>query len=470
MNLKSKKNIILIVFLCVLTFMLGIKIQQELYIKSYRENQQIYASNGKVYPKITSKKQTNIPEDTEKASYAFLFNFVMERINEAYVENKTVKDLYESAIDGMLTSLDPHSAYLTEKDFNEMQVQTKGEFAGLGIEITKEFSMIKIISPIEGTPAEKAGIKAGDYISHINDKPVFEMTLNDAVNIMRGKIGEKVKITVLRAGQNAPKDYIIKREIINIKAARGEDINDIIYVKINSFTEKTFENTSSIIKSLVKKIGSENVKGLILDLRNNPGGLLDQSVKISELFIEKGKKIVSIKGKNDVILEEFVSNNDKVIMADKPVIVLVNEGSASASEIVAGALKDHKKAIIVGTKTFGKGTVQNVMGLPMGGAIKMTIARYYTPNDISIQAKGIEPDILISNEKVNLLKNENDKYVLKENDLKGHLENKKEDALSKQIEENNAKSANNNKLYEKDFQLARAVDLILGLSIINNLK
>lgn len=465
-----KKSIFFVIFLCLTTFVLSARFRYTSSLKSPEENQQVYASNGKVYPKNIQKKQTEISQDKEKANYALLFNFVMDRINEAYVENKTTKELYESAIDGMLTSLDPHSAYLNEKDFKEMQVQTKGEFAGLGIEITKEFSMVKVISPIEGTPADKAGIKAGDYISHINDKPVFEMTLNDAVNLMRGKVGEKVKITILRAGLNAPKDYIIKREIININAARGEAINDIIYVKINSFTEKTFEETTRLVRNLTKKIGVDKVKGMILDLRNNPGGLLDQSVKISELFIEKGKKIVSIKGKNDVVLEEFISDNNNIIMKDKPVVVLVNEGSASASEIVAGALKDHKKAILVGAKTFGKGTVQNVLSLPMGGAIKMTIARYYTPNDISIQAKGIEPDIVIYNERVNLLKDENSKYILKETDLKGHLENKKEDALSKQIDENNAKYANNNKLYEKDFQLARAVDLILGLSIINNLK
>lgn len=494
MNKNIKKLLYSTVFLscCIILLNLINIVQLEykkyLYNKGYTVNYNLISSNEnigtKTYNLTKTEKVSNNKEKSKKEleqenidrqNYDLLFKFVLERVKATYVENKSVKDLYENAINGMLSSLDPHSAYLTEKDFKEMEVQTKGEFAGLGIEITKEFSMIKIISPIEGTPAQKVGLKAGDYISHINDKPVFEMTLNDAVNIMRGKVGEKVKITVLRPGESKPIDYTIKREIVAVKAARGDVKNGIIYLKINSFTEKAYSDSVALIKDMEEKIGKNNVKGLILDLRNNPGGLLDQSIKISELFLDSGKKIVSIKGKDDFVIQEYRSANKKPLFKGKPIIVLVNEGSASASEIVSGALKDNKRALILGTKTFGKGTVQNVMPVPMGGAIKMTIARYYTPNDISIQAKGIEPDIIVEDNKFNMVKQEENKFKVSENDLKGHLENKdNNDALSKQIKQNIELNKKNNivnsELYEKDFQLARAIDLILGLNAFSGLK
>lgn len=424
--------------------------------------------SSKVISINSLKKEVDNKITQETANYEALTKFVLDVVRAGYVEEVKEKDLYENAINGILSSLDPHSAYLNAEAFKEMQVQTKGEFAGLGIEITKEFSLIKIISPIEGTPAEKAGIMAGDYISHINGKSVMEMNLNDAVTIMRGKTGEKVIITILRKGESKPIDFSIKREIISIKAARGHRENDIIYVKVNSFTEKAYQDTLQFITNLEKEIGENKVQGLILDLRNNPGGLLDQSIKISELFLDYDKTIVSIKGKNDMVLEEYKSKNKKPYLKDKPIVVLVNEGSASASEIVSGALQDHKRAIILGTKTFGKGSVQNIMPVPMGGAIKMTIARYYTPSGTSIQAKGIEPDIIVQQGKLEFL-DYNSKFNITENDLKGHLENnqnKPDDILTKNIKENLKKE--NHELYKQDFQLARAIDLILGINIINS--
>ena len=298
------------------------------------------------------------------------------------------------------------------------------------------------------------------------------MNLTDAVKNMRGQSGSKVKLTILRSGENKALTFNITRDNIVIKSVRSELYSNIIYLKINSFTEKAYQETVKNLSLRVKELGSEDkVEGIILDLRDNPGGLLDQSIAISELFLDYGKDIVSTKGRDNIVFGAFKSNNKKPFLPNKPIIVLINGGSASASEIVAGALQDNKRALIVGTKSFGKGSVQSVLPTPMDGAIKMTTARYYTPSGRSIQAKGIEPDILVKQNKV-IIDKDNEFSYLKEEDLKGHLENKdnkEDDLLSKKIKEEMAKKSKlSNKfedLYEKDYQLARAIDLLIGLSV-----
>lgn len=424
---------------------------------------------------IIKKDILNFGKKNDFNDYNALFNYVLNRVKAGYVEDVDEKKLYEYALNGILSSLDPHSAYLNKEQYDELKDNTKGEFGGVGIEITKEFSLIKVISPIEGTPAYKVGIKSGDYISQIDDKSVIEMSLSEAVKIMRGTPGTKVKLTVLRSGESNQLDFNVIRENISIKSTRSENYNNIIYLKINSFTEKAYQGTLQNIISRIKEIGGEDrVKGIIIDLRGNPGGLLDQSVKISELFLPYGKDIVFTKGRNNLILESFKSNNKKPLLQRTPMVVLINEGSASASEIVAGALQDNKRAIIIGTRSFGKGSVQTIMPTPMDGAIKMTTSRYYTPLGRSIQAKGIEPDIIVKQSKFSVEKT-NKTYLLKEKDLKGHLENTGDvdDALTKKIKEV-SKTDNKNQdfeeIYEKDYQLARALDLLMGLSIFNNIS
>lgn len=402
---------------------------------------------------------------TSRSQQEFL-NDVISRVKTEYVEEKTDTQLAEAAANGILSSLDPHSSYLNEESLKEMQVQTKGEFGGLGIEITMEHSVVKIISPIEDTPAYKAGIKAGDYISKIEDETTVGMTINDVVKKLRGKPGTKVTITILRKGEKQPLVKKITRQIIKVKAVRSSQFKDIAYIKINSFSQQAYKGVIKKIKEIRKNTSNKKIKGLVLDLRNNPGGLLDQSIKISDLFLDKGKTIVSIKGRDKSQAKYYKDGSNEDLIPGVPIVVLINEGSASASEIVSGALQDNNRAIIMGVKSFGKGSVQTIIPLERNnGALRLTTSLYYTPSDKSIQAHGIEPDVIVEEAKIKRTENGDHRS---EAALKGHLEVHISEAI-KEAKKNQLKD-DNVALYEEDYQLARAVDLLRGISVYKSLN
>ena len=436
-----------------------------------QENKDINKDNIVVGNNVINNLKLIVNKQDKEINNVDLFNYVIERIKASYVEDVDDNKIYESALKGILSSLDPHSMYMNEKEFKEMQVQTKGEFGGLGIVVTKDGNFIKVISPIDDTPAAKAGILAGDYISEIDGIDTFDMSLVDAVEKMRGKVGERVKIVVLRAGETKPLIFNLKREIIKIDAVKGSIKHDgVIYLRITNFIETTQQDTINMYNSLKNKVKDGIVKGVVLDLRNNPGGLLDQSVKISELFLDGNTTVVSIKGKDNQFFEDYKTSNKKPLIKDIPVVVLVNEGSASASEIVAGALQDHKVGIVVGEKTFGKASVQQVFPLLNGGAVKMTIARYYTPLGRSIQVDGIVPDIVVKQGKITF----NNKNVpeIREKDLKGHLEKQEDDIVKKTLAEKKQEEENKGGNFSQedlnDYQLLKALDLINGINFFKN--
>ncbi|MBU6339406.1 MAG: S41 family peptidase [Rickettsiales bacterium] len=386
---------------------------------------------------------------------------VISRVKSDYVEEKTDKQLAEAAANGLLSSLDPHSSYLNEELLKEMKVQTKGEFGGLGIEITLEYSLVKVVSAIEGTPADEAGVKSGDYISKINEENVVGMTIDEVVKKLRGKPGTKVSITILRKGEKEPIVKTITRQIIQVKATRAEQFGDIAYVKVNSFSEQAYVNLVKELNKMKSKMDEgKSLKGFVLDLRNNPGGLLDQSIKISDLFLDKGKNIVSVKGRDKDVSKDYVDSSDENLIPNVPIVILINEGSASASEIVSGALQDNKRAIVMGTKSFGKGSVQTVIPLEKNnGALRLTTALYYTPSGKSIQAHGIEPDVMVVDAKIEKSKTFRDS----EADLKGHIEVQLQEAIE-EAKKSQVKDENLD-LYNKDYQLARAIDLLRGIDV-----
>jgi carboxyl-terminal processing protease len=324
-----------------------------------------------------------------------LFGDVLERVRADYVEKPDDAMLIDSAINGMLTALDPHSAYLNPKNFRDMQVQTRGEFGGLGIEVTMENGIVKVVSPIDDTPAAKAGLQTNDLITHLDGDQIVGLTLEQAVEKMRGPVNTPITLTILRKGRDDPFDIKIVRDVIRINAIKARQEGDVIYVKVSTFNEQTHANLVKQVEALKKTMG-KNIKGYVIDLRGNPGGLLDQAIQVSDDFLEKGA-IVLTKGRG---LEETQRANARPgdITDGKPVVVLINGGSASASEIVAGALQDHKRAIVIGTRSFGKGSVQTIIPLGANGAIRLTTARYYTPSGRSIQAKGIDPDVVVEQE------------------------------------------------------------------------
>jgi carboxyl-terminal processing protease len=387
------------------------------------------------------------------------FSEVYLKIKQNYVQDISDKELFDNAIKGMLEGLDPHSTFLNEKDFKDLQIGSKGEFGGLGIEVTMEEGFVKVITPIDDTPAFKAGVKPGDFIIEIDGKSVKGMSLNQAVDLMRGKVGAPILLTIARENQNAPLEIKIVRAKIKIKSVKYEIIDDKFgYIRISSFQNKTGKSLKNAISDLNTK-SKGNIKGYVLDMRNNPGGVLGAAVDVSDAFIKGKKKLVFTKGKAADAMYEFTSNNTDLANG-KPIVVLINGGSASASEIVAGALQDHKRAIIMGTQSFGKGSVQTVLPITSRTAVKITTARYYTPNGRSIQAKGIEPDIIVENlELSSSLKNE----ILKESDLKGHLEN------TDNKDKGNKEKLQNEKL-KNDYQLSEAINLLKGLNIISMTK
>lgn len=407
---------------------------------------------------VADAAKTDKKAVSEEDTYELLnlFGEVLERAKNSYVDEVSDEQLIQSAINGMLVSLDPHSSYMDGKDFRYMSEQTQGKFGGLGIEVTMESGVVKVVSPIDDTPAHKAGLKPGDYIVNIDGQPVVGMTLNDAVDKMRGKVGSKVKLTIRRFNQK-PFDVTIKREEIKIQTVKSSiKSEDIAYVRITSFSDNTDKMVEKAVKDAKKKLKG-NLKGIILDIRNNPGGLLDQAVSVSDLFLNQGE-IVSTRSRNE---EDTVKYNAKKgdIADGLPIVIIVNDGSASASEIVAGALQDHKRAVILGEKTFGKGSVQTVIPLGKHGAMRLTTARYYTPSGRSIQVKGIEPDVAVKPAKVEEIESP---FELSEGEYNNALKNDSEEKVD--AKKQAAKKAEKEEL-AKDYQLARALDLVRAMGI-----
>jgi carboxyl-terminal processing protease len=409
------------------------------------------------------------PKNSDTYKQLNLFGEVFEKVRSEYVEPVTDDQLIENSINGMLTSLDPHSSYMNAKNYQDMQVQTRGEFGGLGIEVTMENGVVKVVSPIDDTPAFRAGIKSGDLIVQLNGDPVVGMTLNEAVEKMRGPVNSEIKITVKREGKD-PFDVTLQRAKIKIESVKGELKGDIAYIRISSFSEQTDAGLNKTFQRIKDQAGGK-LRGLVLDLRNDPGGLLDQAVQVSDAFLEKGE-IVSTRGRRAEETQRFNARPGD-ITGGLPMVVLINGGSASASEIVAGALQDHHRAILIGTKSFGKGSVQTIMPLPGHGAIRLTTARYFTPSGRSIQAVGIDPDIVVPAARLEVLEEAQGRH---EADLKGALKNPngtKADAATKADPAKPdgagpapAPEASAAPITQPDdYQLARAIDLLHGITL-----
>ena len=397
----------------------------------------------------SSSSSTNTAETYKELS---LFGDVFEKVRSQYVDDVSDDTLIEGAINGMLTSLDPHSNYLNAKNFTDMKVQTRGEFGGLGIEVSMENGLIKVVSPIDDTPAARAGLKPGDLITQIDSSPVQGMTLPEAVEKMRGPVNSEITLKIRRTGKD-PFDVKLVRATIKIQSVRSHlENNNIGYVRITSFNEQTDVGLENAMKNLKQQAGNKLV-GIVLDLRNNPGGLLDQAVAVSDAFLDKGE-IVSTRGRRADDAQRYNAHPGD-ITGGLPVVVLINSGSASASEIVAGALKDHHRAILMGTKSFGKGSVQTIIPLPGHGAMRLTTARYYTPSGRSIQAKGIEPDIIVEAAKIEHPANNADAVAKKEDTSKSDPDNP-EDQVT--VDPSVIGTPD-------DYQLARAVDMLRGISL-----
>ena len=397
-----------------------------------------------------------------------LFGNIFERVRASYVDEVDDQALIRAAINGMLTSLDPHSSYLPPQSYEDMQFDTRGEFGGLGIEVTQEEGWVKVVSPMDGTPAMEAGLQAGDFISHVNGEPTLGLTLNEAVDLMRGPVGSDITLTIVRDLSAEPFDVTLTRAVIKLTAAKVRTEGRTIVMRVTTFNEQSYPNMAEGMAREIEAAGGiENIDGFVLDLRNNPGGLLSEAISISDAFLNEGE-IVSTRGRNDQDSNRFTATEGD-LTDGKPLVVLINGGSASASEIVAGALQDHRRAVVVGTKSFGKGSVQTIMPVQGNGAIRLTTARYYTPSGRSIQALGVEPDIIV--EFVPPVPEEADAQApgarRSEADLRGAITN---DSLTDderaQVEEERAVQEAAAKLKGQDNQLAYAIDLIKGITVL----
>lgn len=418
-----------------------------------------------------------IAQDADKNASVYeqldLFGDIFERIRAQYVEEVDSKDLVEAAINGMLTSLDPHSSYLNVKDFEDMTTQTRGEFGGLGIEVTQEEGFIKVVSPMDGTPADQAGILSGDFITQVNGETLSGLTLDQAVEMMRGPVGSEIILTVVREGVADPFDVSIIRDTIKLTAVKARLVGNTVVLRISTFNDQTYPGLEEGIAKYVAEAGGiDKVAGFVIDLRNNPGGLLNQAIKVSDAFLETGE-IVSTRGRNPEDGERFNATPGDLAQG-KPVVVLINGGSASASEIVSGALQDHRRSITVGTRSFGKGSVQTLIPLKGDGAMRLTTARYYTPSGRSIQALGVMPDIVVNQPQVDpavegteAAAADQAEQQRSEADLRGAITN---DSMTederKQLEEDRARTEEAAKLRDEDYQLAYAVDILRGLAAV----
>ena len=416
-----------------------------------------------------------IAQETDKSASVYeqldLFGDIFERIRAQYVEQPDSQKLIEAAINGMLTSLDPHSSYLPPDQFSDMQVQTHGEFGGLGIEVTEENGFIKVVSPMDGTPAAEAGIQSGDFITKVDGESLSGIMLDEAVDKMRGPVGSQITLTIVREGVADPFDVTLTRDTIKLTAVKARVVGDAVVLRVTTFNDQTYPNLEEGLKKSIDELGGvDKISGVVLDLRNNPGGLLNQAIKVSDAFLDEGE-IVSTRGRNPQDAERFNATPGDLIDG-KPIVVLINGGSASASEIVAGALKDQHRAVVVGTKSFGKGSVQTLVPLRGEGAMRLTTARYYTPSGRSIQALGVSPDIVVKQPVKpatadTAAKPDEEQDIRSEADLKGILSNDsmtEEEKKTYQEEQKRAEEAA--KLRDEDYQLAYAVDILKGLEVI----
>ncbi len=419
-------------------------------------------SSAAIAQEAEGEGQANVYKELER------FGAVFDEVQRDYVEEVDPKELVDAAIDGMLQSLDPHSSYLGPDDFAEMQEDTTGEFGGLGIEVTQEEGMVKVVAPIDDTPAARLGVQSGDFITHVDGESLIGLSLGESVEKMRGPIGSTVVITIFREGEEEPFDLEITRDVVKVSSAKVRELGNVVYIRLTQFNEQSFPNMTSGIDETVEKLGGmENVEGFILDLRNNPGGLLTTAIEVSDAFLEQGE-IVSTRGRHES--ESSRANATKGDLAEgKPVVVLINGGSASASEIVAGSLKDQHRAIIVGTPSFGKGSVQTILPLSEDSAIRLTTSRYYTPSGRSIQGLGVEPDVFVEQQPPPPEEEEPRSQAFNsfnEGDLPGALSN---DSLSDEElqarEDERAAREETADIRAEDFQLSYALDILHGLSV-----
>lgn len=431
-----------------------------------------------VFIGISTQKRCDAKGGSKEYEYIGLLTDVMTIVKKSYVEEVDSKKLIYGAINGMLTALDPHSSFMTPDTFKELKVETKGAFGGLGIEISMKDGILTVISPIEDTPAQRAGIKAGDQILKIDDRFTKDLSITESVKRMRGPKGSKVILTIMRDGFERPKEFPLIRDIIQVKSVRSRMLeNGYGYIRIAQFQERTDEDVAKALKTLQEENKGKQLDGLVLDLRNDPGGLLDQAVRVSDHFVESGKLIVYTEGRDKDARMQFTATS-RSKEPGYPIVVLINGGSASASEIVAGALQDHKRAVVMGTQSFGKGSVQTIIPLSDDSGLRLTTARYYTPSGRSIQAKGITPDIIVEQLELPKQSPKRESMFIREKDLENHFENtdegkkpeeKKEQPKDKETSKDAPEAGKATDQLKSDYQLIRALDLLKGWDILKRM-